>query len=584
LPYAARTSPPFPARRATAAAAAAILGLAALAACGSDVDPAGGAQSAEDFDFSCPERTDGDPAADTDADENTPFVFGTPGDPSTMDPAFARDGETFRVTHQVFETLLDTDCTTPSPGLAESWDQNPEGTEWTFHLREGVTFQDGEALDGAAVCANFDRWANFKDGYQSPNFTYYYSNAFGGFAENDPDSGIETESIYQGCTADGLDAQISLSKYTSSFPGAFTQRALAIISPGSIEAVADVPLDSAEDPLPEYTQEAGVLAGTGPFKLTEWDHAEGSVTLTRNDDYWGEKAGVKTLIFQTIPDETARRQALEAGDIHGYDLAAPADVQPLIDAGFQVPTRGTFNVLYMAFQQEYEPLEDHAVREALAYAVDRQRIVDSVLPPGGSVATQFIPPSLDGWSDEVVTYEQDTEKAQELLAEAGQEDLSLTFCYPTDVSRPYMPAPKDIFDMITSDLEAAGVTVEAKPITWVDYLTSTRAGDCPAYIIGWTGDYADPNNFLGNWFAHESSEWGFSDQEVFDAVAAANTEPDEAERIELWKTANELIMEELPGLPISNSPPSIAFAPNVYPPDVSPMTAEDFAQVYFTEP
>lgn len=511
-------------------------------------------------------------------------MFGTPGDPSTMDPVFARDGETFRVTHQIYETLLDTDCTTPSPGLAESWEQNEEGTAWTFHLREGVVFHDGEALDGAAVCANFDRWANFKGGYQSPNFTYYYSNAFGGFAENDPESGIETESIYEGCTADGLDATISLSKYTSSFPGAFTQRALAIISPESIATVADVALESADEPLPAYTQEVGALAGTGPFTLTEWDHSEGSVTLARNDDYWGEKAGVKTLIFSTIPDETARRQALEAGDIHGYDLAAPADVQPLLDAGYQVPVRGVFNVLYMAFQQEYEPLQDHAVREALAHAVDRQRIVDSILPPGGAVATQFIPPSLDGWSEEVTTYDYDTEKAKELLGEAGQEDLTLEFCYPTDVSRPYMPAPKDIFDMITSDLEAAGVTVEARPITWVDYLTSTRAGECPAYIIGWTGDYADPYNFLGNWFARESSEWGFSSPEVFEAVAAANAEPDAAKRIELWKTANELIMAALPGLPISNSPPSIAFAPNVYPPDVSPMTAEDFAQVYFTEP
>jgi peptide/nickel transport system substrate-binding protein len=581
LPHPARTSRPA-ARRAVGAAAAAVLGLSALAACGSDGGGAEEAQSAEDFDFSCPERTDGAPEADAAANESTPFVFGTPGDPSTMDPVFARDGETFRVTNQVYESLLDVDCTTPSPGLAESWEQNEDGTEWTFHLREGVVFHDGAALDGAAVCANFDRWANFKGGYQSPNFTYYYSAAFGGFAENDPAIGIETESIYEGCEADGLTATINLSRYTSSFPGVFTLRALAIVSPESIEAVADVAVDGAEDPLPAYTQEAGVLAGTGPYELTEWDHAAGSVTLTRNEDYWGDKAGVKTLIFSTIPDETARRQALEAGDIQGYDLAAPADVQPLLDAGFQVPTRGVFNVLYMAFQQEYAPLDDHRVREALAHAVDRQRLVDSILPPGGSVATQFIPPSLEGWSEDVARYDYDPDKSKELLAEAGAEDLQLTFCYPTDVTRPYMPAPKDIFDMITSDLEAAGVTVEAKPITWVDYLTSTRAGECPVYIIGWTGDYADPNNFLGNWFARESSEWGFTNQEVFDAVAAANTEPDAAKRTELWQTANELIMDELPGLPLSSSPPSIAFAPNVYPPDVSPMTREDFSQVYFT--
>jgi peptide/nickel transport system substrate-binding protein len=119
--------------------------------------------------------------------------------------------------------------------------------------------------------------------YQSPNFTYHYSAAFGGFAENDPAGGIETESIYEGCEADGLTPHIKLTRYTSSLPGAFTLRSLAI-SPKPIETVADVPLAGADAPLPAYTQEVGALAGTGPFTLTEWDHAGGSVTLTRNPE------------------------------------------------------------------------------------------------------------------------------------------------------------------------------------------------------------------------------------------------------------------------------------------------------------
>ncbi|SDL34772.1 peptide/nickel transport system substrate-binding protein [Glycomyces sambucus] len=576
-----RTSPTT-VRRALAAAAGAALAVGLFTACGSDGDTGGDADTAEDFDFSCPERTDGEPQIDEAANESQPFVFGTPGDPTSLDPILASDGETFRVNRQVFDTLLDADCTDTVPGLAESFEQNPEGTEWTFHLREGVTFHDGAPLDGAAVCKNFDRWANFKGGFQSPNFTYYYSAVFGGFAENDPAMGIETESIFKGCTADGLTATISISQYTSSFPGAFTLESLSIISPLSIDAVADVTLPAADSPLPEYTQTVGTLAGTGPYKLQDWNHSEQEVTLVRNDDYFGEPAHVKTLIFKTISDETARRQALEAGDIHGYDLAAPADAQALLDAGYQVPIRGVFNLLYLAYTQGHAPLEDHAVREALSYAVDRQRIVDSVLPAGGMVATQFIPPSLEGYSDDVATYEYDTDKAKELLAEAGAEDLSLTFCYPTDVTRPYMPAPKDIFDIIASDLEAAGVTVEARPITWVEYIPTTRSGECPLYLLGWTGDFADPYNFLGTWFAAPSTEWGFDSPEVFDAIAAANTEPDAAARVDLWKAANEAVMEELPGLPISSSPPSIAFAANVYPPDVSPLTREDFAQVSFT--
>ncbi|GAB3645962.1 ABC transporter substrate-binding protein [Glycomyces tarimensis] len=576
-----RTSRPFPARRALGAAASAALALGLLAACGSEGDSGEDAQTAEDFDFSCPERTDDAGTPDEAANEETPFVFGTPGNPASVDPIFASDGETFRVTRQVFETLLENDCTTPSPGLAESWEQNSEGTQWTFDLREGVTFHDGAPLDAAAVCANFDRWFNFTGAAQSPNFTYYYSSVFGGFAENDPEMGIESEPLYEGCEADGLTATINLSQYTSSFPGAFTLDSMAIMSPATIEAVSDIEISGAEDPLPDYTQEAGTVAGTGPYTLAEWDHGEQSVTLERYDDYWGDAAKVKTLIFRTISDENARRQALEAGDIHGYDLAAPADVQPLIDAGFQVPIRGVFNILYMAYNQTYEELADHQVREALTYAVNRQRIVDSVLPPGGTVATQFMPPSLEGWSEDVVTYEYDPDQAEELLSEAGADDLTLEFCYPTDVTRPYMPAPKDIFDIIASDLEAVGVTVEATPITWVEYIPATRNGDCPLYLLGWTGDFADPYNFLGTWFATESTEWGLENQAIFDALAEAASEPDPEARVDLWTNANELIMEELPGLPISHSPPSIAFAPNVYPPDVSPLTAENFAQVHF---
>ncbi|WP_026929955.1 ABC transporter substrate-binding protein [Glycomyces tenuis] len=549
-----RTSPT---RRAVGAAASAVLALGLIAACASERD------SGEDL------------------NETQPFIFGSPGDPSSMDPVFASDGETFRVTRQVFDTLLDHDGTEIVPGLAESYEQNPEGTEWTFNLREGVTFHDGTELDGAAVCANFDRWYNFTGGYQSPNYTYYYSSFFGGFAENDPDMGIEAESIYAGCEADGLTATISLTEYTANFPGAFTMATTAIVSPASLEQITDDEVVTAEDPLPEYTQTAGVLAGTGPYELTEWDHGEQAITLERYDDYWGEPAKVKTLIFRTISDETARRQALEAGDIHGYDLVAPADVQPLIDAGFQVPIRDVFNVLYMTYQQQTAPLDNHDVRVALSHAIDRQRIVDSVLPPGGEVATQFIPPTIEGWSEDVTTYEYDPQLAMDMLAAAGQEDMTVEFCYPTDVTRPYMPAPKDIFDIIAADLEAVGVTVEATPITWVDYIPATRSGECGLYLLGWTGDFTDAFNFLGTWFSSETTEWGFNEPEIFDGLAAAAAEPDPEVRAEMWAELNVTIMDQLPGLPISSSPPSIAFAPNVEPMEVSPLTQEDFSDLSF---
>ncbi len=516
------------------------------------------------------------------ADASEPFVFASAGDIKTLDPFLTSDGETFRYSRQVFETLLEHESggTEIVGGLAEEWEQSEDGTVWTFHLRDGVLFHDGDEFNAEAVCANFDRWHNLTGGYQSSNNSYYWQSIFGGFAENESED--LAESRYVSCEAtDELTAVITIDEYSSIFPGGFSLASFGIMSPTTLEAIADAEITGEEGnfTLPEYTQTAGTVAGTGPFTVQEWDHDQAEVTLQRFDDYWGDAAGFETMILRAIPDETARRQALEAGDIHGYDLVAPADVAPLSEAGFQVPTRGVFNVMYMAYQQEAsEALADLEVRQALAHAVDRQRIVDTILPEGGEVATQFHPDTLDGWSPDVQTYEYDPELAKEMLADAGHEDLTLEFCYPTDVTRPYMPAPRDIFDVIAADLEAVGVTVEPVTYEWTEYVPRTNSGECPLYLLGWTGDYNDAYNFIGTWFSGYNSEFGFRDEDLFEAMEEASTNPNQEERVAAYQELNNQIMEILPGLPISSSPPSIAFAESVNPPNVSPLTQEQFAE------
>ncbi|MDT0332077.1 ABC transporter substrate-binding protein [Nocardiopsis lambiniae] len=519
---------------------------------------------------------------DPDADTSAPFVFGSAGDIKSLDPFLASDGETFRYSRQVFETLLEHESGGSDivGGLAEDWEQSEDGTVWTFHLRDGVTFHDGDAMNAEAVCANFDRWHNLSGPWQSSNNSYYWQAIFGGFADNE-DEGLP-DSRFVSCEAtDELTSVITISQYSSIFPGGFSLAAFGIMSPTTLEAIADAEITGEEGDysLPEYTSVPGTVAGTGPFTVGEWNRDQAEITLDRFDDYWGDPAGFDTLILRAIPDETARRQALEAGDIHGYDLVAPADVEPLVEAGFQVPTRDVFNVLYLAFQQETnEDLGDIEVRQALAHAVNRQRIVDTILPAGGEVATQFHPDTLDGWSENVTTYDYDPDRARELLADADQEDLTLDFCYPTEVTRPYMPAPRDIFDVITADLEDVGITVEAKSYEWTEYIGRTNSGECSLYLLGWTGDYNDAYNFLGTWFSVKNDAWGMDEPELFEAMADASGNPDAEERIEAYKGLNEQIMEVLPGLPISSSPPSIAFAPNVNPPNVSPLTQENFAE------
>jgi peptide/nickel transport system substrate-binding protein len=528
----------------------------------------------------CAESQRGD---QTQASDRT-LIFGTAGEPKVLDPAFATDGESFRIARQVYETLLthEEGGTKIVGGLAETWESSPDGKAWTFHLRKNVKFHDGTDFNAEAVCFNFDRWYNWSGPLQNPAVSGYWQDTFGGFAKNEsPDL---PPSKYKSCTAkDTYTAVIEFNEVSSTLPGAFTLTAFSISSPKALkENNADQVTISGENvTYPEYALTKGV--GTGPFKIVKWDRTNKETVLERNDDYWGDKAKVKTLIFKTISDNTARRQALENGEIHGYDLVAPADVPKLQSAGFNVPTREAFNVLYLGIGHDNPILAKPEVRQAIAHAVNRESLVKSKLPPGAEVATQFMPPNMDGWSPDVKKYEYDPEKAKQLLKSAGAEGATLKFYYPTEVSRPYMPDPKAIFESIKADLEAVGLKIETVAQVWADYLDTVDQATPDLWLLGWTGDYNEGYNFIGTFFgAPKPSDFQFSNPQLYEALKKVDQEPDRDKRIEMYKEINKQIMEFLPGLPISHSPPSIAFAKNVTGVKPSPLTAEVFNHAEFT--
>ena len=166
--------------------------------------------------------------------------------------------------------------------------------------------------------------------------------------------------------------------------------------------------------------------GTGPYKLDKYDEANKTVTLVRNDAYWGEKAKTAKLVFKIIPDESTRRQELEAGSIDGYDLPNPADWKGLKDSGNEVLVRPAFNILYMGLNPAKNPkLKDLKVRQALYYALNRDQLVKTQLPEGATVATQFMPDTVAGYNKDLQPYAYDKAKAQALLKEAGAEGMTL---------------------------------------------------------------------------------------------------------------------------------------------------------------
>jgi peptide/nickel transport system substrate-binding protein len=249
---------------------AALLGAAALALAG------------------CADSDREDPAASGNEGESSAeggtFVFAASSDPVSLDPAFASDGETFRVARQIFEGLVGTEPGTadPAPLLATEWEGTDDGLSYTFTLRDDVTFHDGEPFNAEAVCANFDRWYNWTGLLQSENISYYYNSLFRGFADTDP------KGIYESCTADeDHQATITLTSPFAGFVQAMSCR------PSPCRARGDGAVRRRQRRRHRGRRRFSEYAtahptGTGPFTFEKWERGQ-QVSPAAQRDYWGDK-------------------------------------------------------------------------------------------------------------------------------------------------------------------------------------------------------------------------------------------------------------------------------------------------------
>ncbi|WP_235750547.1 ABC transporter substrate-binding protein [Nigerium massiliense] len=523
------------------------------------------------------QRPASDSSASTGAAADT-FVFAGSSDPVMLDPAMASDGESFRVARQIFEGLVTVKphSTELEPLLATSWESSADGKTHSFTLRQGVKFQDGTDFNGEAVCKNFERWANWKGLNQNENITYYYGKLFEGY--RNPEKG-GSKGIYDSCSAPSADkAVVKLNKPFASFVDAMTLPAFSMQSPAAMEKYnADDTKGTESDPrFSEYA--TAHPTGTGPFTFEKWDRGQ-QVVLNRNDNYWGDKAKVSKAIVRIISDAKARTQELEAGNIDGYDLVAPADVQALKDKGLQVMNRPAFNILYLGFNQKNPALKDVRVRQAINYAIDKDAVISQSLPEGTKPAIEFMPDTVSGYNPDVTQYKYDPNKAKALLKQAGQENLTLKFAYPTGVSRPYMPSPEDTFVAIKAQLEAVGIKVTPVTAKWSpDYLDMAQGPDGvdkrDIHMLGWTGDYNDPDNFIGVFFGKKSNEWGFDNQALFKALQDARAVPTKDKQAAVYTKISEQIAQYAPGVPIAHPAPSLAFGKGVKGYEPSPVQDE----------
>jgi len=517
------------------------------------------------------------------------LVFGTASEPTSLDGAVVSDGESLRVIDQITEGLvgLKNGTTIVVPKLATSWKAASGGKVWTFKLRKGVRFQDGTPFNAKAVCANFNRWYNFTGAFASDSTSYYYYTVFGGYKK--AAAGLTNTPLYRSCKAVGdSTAVITLRRPNSAFLGALSLTAFGMQSPTAMAKYGankgTLSKDGVFTPGGQYGVPGGVAVGTGPFKLESWKIGD-KLVIVRNDSYWGKKAFLRRVIFRAIPDNAARLQALQTGEIQGYDLVEPQDIPTVQkNSSLKVLDRPAFNVAYVTINQAVKPFDNPLVRQAVAYGLDRAGVVKSFYAGRGTVADEFMPPEVVGYSKTVTKYPYNPEKAKQLLRQAGLTlPVEVEFWYPTDVSRPYMPDPARNFQAFAASLDKSGFKVVPKSAPWrPDYVSRVQAGTAGALnLIGWTGDYGDPDNFIGTFFRTKQGQWGFNNPKLFALLNKALIETNLTKRAALYRQANNMIMSFLPGVPYVHTKPALAFQKNVVGYIPSPVSLEPFSTVRF---
>src|SRR5690606_10261885 len=276
-----------------------------------------------------------------------------------LDPINVTDGESIRVTHNVFETLLEYDQNLElQPKLATEYESSEDGLTWTFQLREGVKFHDGTDFNADAVVFNFERWMDPENPYHQGDFAYYPF-LYGGF------KGDENHLIEYVKANGDYELEIKLKRKTAPFLSYLAISMFGIASPAAIEEYGET---LNENPV-----------GTGPFKFESWNRND-TITLAKNEDYWMEsKPHLDKVIYRVIPENSARLNALQTGEIDVLDGMNAGDTTVVEDAeGFELLKRPSFNIGYMAFNMEKEPFDDPLVRQAINMAIDKEEIVEEI--------------------------------------------------------------------------------------------------------------------------------------------------------------------------------------------------------------
>ena len=432
--------------------------------------------------------------------------------PNSVLPASAADIMAGNVMRQIFESLVwINDEGEVAPALAETWDTSEDGTEYTFHLRQGVTFHNGEPFTADSVLAS---WKRVTGG----DFPYGYE-----WARVESVEKIDDYTV----------------KMTTSEPDALLLRIMAafwgFVPPKYYQEVGEEGL--AEKPV-----------GTGPFMFVEWVEGD-HIILEANPNYWGEGLPkVQTVIFRPIPESATRVAAIQTGEVDVVQRLTSGEAESLLGApNVKILQHPTTHIFYIAFNNLTtgvgQPTENPLVRQAMNYAVDVDAIIDALFDGYGQPASGLVA-SGEMAHGIVEPFGYDPDRAKELLSEAGYPDgFTIGFACPAGAYAFF----EQVCEAIQGYLSEVGIDAELEVMESGQYWSLEAEKELPPMFgDGWSSPlgeaYARLFGTLGGWDASYSS---WSDPKIDELLRDISQAVNSDEREKLYEDL-QIYMHENP--------------------------------------
>jgi peptide/nickel transport system substrate-binding protein len=490
---------------------------------------------------------------------STPVTGGTlnvgiDSDLKTLDPILSSALVERQILLNIYDTLFTVDANNViQPGLATSSTYNSP-TQLVLTLRSGVQFQDGTPFNADAVVFNINRILH---------------------ASSSPRKS-EISTVKSVTAVDSTHVQFNLSKAFSPLLATLSDRSGMMLSPTAAQAATAS--DIANNPQ---------KMGSGPFQLKEWvknDH----ISIVRNPTYWQKDSAGRTLpyldgvTYKPITNGSTRFTNLQTGAVEAINAISPTDIQTAQnDSNLvykQIPGLSFFGIMLNVKQA---PLNDAHVRRAIAYAINPQEIVSSVLLNTGVVAHGPIPPASWAYSASIAPFSHDVDKAKAELAQAsgGSSPTFTMLIVGGD------PTGAQEAQFIQSELAPAGITVNIKPETFPTLLTDTDPTNphFQAAVLGWSGR-PDPDGNMFSWF-HTSggnNSMQYSNAQVDAALDDARVQSDQGKRAADYQQAEQQILQDSSYIFINHGVSIQATSKKVHNYLLLPLGIMFFGQVYLS--